>query len=134
MFEYMHSPSQEYYDNLRKSSLAKDVSMKEQLQECEDLGLKVDMENEGVLIQTFTAPIGDRPTIFIEIMQRIGCMLKGEDESDYQKSGCGGFGKGNIFELLKSLEQYDKNLINPSSTNKNEWHTFILRPFFAFFF
>ncbi|KAL2933084.1 4-hydroxyphenylpyruvate dioxygenase [Bienertia sinuspersici] len=112
MFDYMPPPSKEYYDNLKES--VKDVLTKEQIQDCEELGLKVDMDYEGVLIQTFTTPIGDRPTIFIEIMQRIGCMLEGEDGKVYQRGGCGGFGKGNVFELLKSLEQYDKTLVNPA--------------------
>lgn len=51
-----------------------------------------------------------RPTIFIEIIQRIGCMLKDDQGKDYQKGGCGGFGKGNFSELFKSIEEYEKTL------------------------
>lgn len=49
-----------------------------------------------------------RPTIFIEIIQRIGCMLKDEKGQVYQKGGCGGFGKGNFSELFRSIEEYEK--------------------------
>lgn len=52
----------------------------------------------------------DRPTIFIEIIQRVGCMLKDEEGKEYQKGGCGGFGKGNFSELFKSIEEYEKTL------------------------
>lgn len=51
-----------------------------------------------------------RPTIFIEIIQRIGCMLVNDNDKMYQKPGCGGFGKGNISELFKSVEEYEKTL------------------------
>lgn len=51
-----------------------------------------------------------RPTIFIEIIQRIGCMLKDGEGKLYQKGGCGGFGKGNFSELFKSIEEYEKML------------------------
>lgn len=37
-------------------------------------GLLVDKDDQGVLLQIFTKPLGDRPTIFIEIIQRVGCM------------------------------------------------------------
>lgn len=53
---------------------------------------------------------GDRPTIFIEIIQRIGCMKKDEEGKVYQSGGCGGFGKGNFSELFKSIEEYEKTL------------------------
>lgn len=51
-----------------------------------------------------------RPTIFIEIIQRVGCMMKNEEGRSYQKGGCGGFGKGNFSELFKSIEEYEKTL------------------------
>ena len=52
----------------------------------------------------------DRPTIFLEIIQRIGCVLKDEQGKVSQKGGCGGFGKGNFSELFKSVEEYEKSL------------------------
>jgi 4-hydroxyphenylpyruvate dioxygenase len=51
-----------------------------------------------------------RPTIFLEIIQRVGCMFKDEEGKEYQKGGCGGFGKGNFSELFKSVEEYEKTL------------------------
>ncbi|KAF5176627.1 4-hydroxyphenylpyruvate dioxygenase, partial [Thalictrum thalictroides] len=50
------------------------------------------------------------PTIFIEIIQRLGCMMKDEDGKTFQKAGCGGFGKGNFSALFKSIEEYEKTL------------------------
>lgn len=52
----------------------------------------------------------NRPTIFIEIIQRVGCMMKDEEGKAYQSGGCGGFGKGNFSELFKSIEEYEKTL------------------------
>lgn len=37
-------------------------------------------------------------------------MAKDEQGKEYQKGGCGGFGKGNVIELFKCLEEYDKSL------------------------
>lgn len=37
-------------------------------------------------------------------------MMKDEEGKDYQKGGCGGFGKGNFSELFKSIEEYEKML------------------------
>jgi 4-hydroxyphenylpyruvate dioxygenase len=48
--------------------------------------------------------------MFIEIIQRVGCMLKDEKGKEYQKGGCGGFGKGNFSELFKSIVEYEKTL------------------------
>ncbi|QHN82005.1 4-hydroxyphenylpyruvate dioxygenase [Arachis hypogaea] len=82
----------------------------EQIKESEELGILVDRDDQGTLLQIFTKPVGDRPTIFIEIIQRIGCMLKDEEGKVYQKGGCGGFGKGNFYELFKSIEEYEMTL------------------------
>lgn len=37
-------------------------------------GLLADKDDQGVLLQVFTRPLSDRPTVFIEIIQRVGCM------------------------------------------------------------
>ena len=80
------------------------------------------MAQKGVLLQIFTKPVGDRATMFFEIIQRIGCMDKQEEQKaaeralppneplDMQVGGCGGFGKGNFSELFKSIEDYEKEL------------------------
>ncbi|KAK1435106.1 hypothetical protein QVD17_00866 [Tagetes erecta] len=105
-FEFMPSPPVTYYRNLEKR--VGDVLSDEQMKACEELGVLVDRDDEGVLLQVFTKPLGDRPTIFIEIIQRIGCVLAQDSTKMHQKPGCGGFGKGNIAELYKSVEEYEK--------------------------
>lgn len=62
-------------------------------------------------MQIFTKPIGDRPTFFFEIIQRIGCVYRpdGADES-LERPGCGGFGQGNFRELFKAIEDHEKTL------------------------
>jgi len=55
----------------------------------EQLGILVDHESEGHLLQLFTEPITDRPTVFIEIIQR---------------GGATGFGEGNFKALFESIE------------------------------
>lgn len=70
---------------------------------------------QGVLLQIFTQPLSDRPTVFLEVIQRIGCMYeqKGVGAAApvlQQAGGCGGFGKGNFSELFKSIEDYERTL------------------------
>lgn len=78
---------------------------------------------QGVLLQIFTQPLSDRPTVFLEIIQRIGCMHERKSEAAAaaaaasavppvmeQAGGCGGFGKGNFSELFKSIEDYERTL------------------------
>ncbi|XP_028788319.1 4-hydroxyphenylpyruvate dioxygenase-like [Neltuma alba] len=105
-FEFMPPPPPTYYNNLKNR--AGDVLTDEQIKQCEELGILVDRDHEGTLLQIFTKPVGDRPTMFVEIIQRVGCMKKDEGGKVYQKGGCGGFGKGNFSELFKSIEQYEK--------------------------
>ncbi|KAI5339780.1 hypothetical protein L3X38_019052 [Prunus dulcis] len=107
-FQFMPSPPPTYYRNLKKR--AGDVLTDDQIKECEELGILVDRDDQGTLLQIFTKPVGDRPTIFVEIIQRVGCMLKDEEGKVHQKGGCGGFGKGNFSELFKSIEEYEKTL------------------------
>ncbi|KAK2643581.1 hypothetical protein Ddye_025344 [Dipteronia dyeriana] len=107
-FEFMPSPPPTYYNNLKNR--AADVLTDDQIKQCQELGILVDRDDQGTLLQIFTKPLGDRPTIFIEIIQRVGCMLKDEEGKTYQKGGCGGFGKGNFSELFKSIEEYEKTL------------------------
>ncbi len=159
----------------------------EQLKECEQLGILVDKDDQGVLLQIFTKPLGachmfgvvrsaaraaertahharaphlsadahtpprlplhltrahagDRPTVFIEIIQRVGCVRDASAPSaapaptpeaapeqqqataaaaavvppgppnEQQGAGCGGFGKGNFGELFKRIEDYERTL------------------------
>lgn len=72
------------------------------------MGILADADDEGVLLQIFTKPIGDRPTFFFEIIQRIGCKYapEGSESNDImlERPGCGGFGQGNFKELFQAIE------------------------------
>ncbi|GAU27965.1 hypothetical protein TSUD_146830 [Trifolium subterraneum] len=58
-FEFMPSPPFTYYSNLKKR--VGDVLNDEQIKDCEELGILVDRDHEGTLLQIFTKPIGDSP-------------------------------------------------------------------------
>jgi 4-hydroxyphenylpyruvate dioxygenase len=61
----------------------------EDLKAIRDLGILVDRDDEGYLLQIFSKPVQDRPTVFVEIIQRHGSR---------------GFGKGNFKALFESIE------------------------------
>jgi 4-hydroxyphenylpyruvate dioxygenase len=62
----------------------------EPLEELRRLGILVDRDDEGYLLQIFTKPLGDRPTIFFEIIERHGAR---------------GFGEGNFKALFEAIER-----------------------------
>ena len=62
----------------------------EPLEELERLGILVDRDNEGYMLQIFTQPVEDRPTLFFEIIQR---------------KGSRSFGKGNFKALFEAIER-----------------------------
>jgi 4-hydroxyphenylpyruvate dioxygenase len=62
----------------------------EDIADLKRLGILVDRDEEGYLLQIFTKPVEDRPTVFYEILQR---------------KGCKGFGKGNFKALFVSIEE-----------------------------
>ena len=62
----------------------------ENIEDLKSLGILVDCDEEGYLLQIFTKPVEDRPTVFFEILQR---------------KGCKGFGKGNFKALFVSIEE-----------------------------
>ncbi len=62
----------------------------EDIESLKKLGILVDRDEEGYLLQIFTKPVEDRPTVFFEILQR---------------KGCKGFGKGNFKALFVSIEE-----------------------------
>jgi len=108
-FELMDSPGDKYYDELPQR--IGDSVTEEQYAKAREYGLLIDKDDQGVLLQIFTKPLGDRPTIFVEFIQRVGCMeTDPETGEEYQKGGCGGFGKGNFKALFKSIEDYEKTL------------------------
>jgi 4-hydroxyphenylpyruvate dioxygenase len=63
--------------------------IEEPIEELRELGILVDRDEEGYLLQIFSNPVEDRPTLFFEIIQR---------------KGCRGFGKGNFKALFESIE------------------------------
>nr|NP_001091344.1 uncharacterized protein LOC100037181 [Xenopus laevis]AAI29580.1 LOC100037181 protein [Xenopus laevis] len=78
-----------YYKNLRARLSMSKVQVEEDLAEIEKLSILVDFDEEGYLLQIFTKPLEDRPTLFIEIIQR----------HNHQ-----GFGAGNFKALFESIE------------------------------
>ncbi|MCS7083254.1 MAG: 4-hydroxyphenylpyruvate dioxygenase [Bacteroidetes bacterium] len=75
-----------YYDDLQ----ARVGKIDEPLEELRELGILVDRDDEGYLLQIFTKPVQDRPTLFYEIIQR---------------KGAKSFGKGNFKALFEAIER-----------------------------
>ena len=65
-------------------------TIKEDIRELAELGILVDRDEEGYLLQIFTKPVEDRPTLFFEIIQR---------------QGSDAFGKGNFKALFEAIER-----------------------------
>lgn len=82
--EFLYVPGN-YYDTVTDRV----GEIKEDLRILKSLGILVDRDEEGYLLQIFTKPVEDRPTMFFEIIQRCGA-----------KS----FGKGNFQALFESIE------------------------------
>jgi 4-hydroxyphenylpyruvate dioxygenase len=82
--EFLRVP-QAYYDALPDRIGA----IKEKYDDIADLGILADRDDEGYLLQIFTRPIQDRPTVFLEVIQRRGAR---------------GFGVGNFKALFESIE------------------------------
>jgi 4-hydroxyphenylpyruvate dioxygenase len=102
-FALMERPRAEYYAALR-ARLGADALSEAQAAQCEALGILADRDDQGVLLQVFTKPVGDRATLFLEVIQRIGC---DDGQRAEQAGGCGGFGKGNFHELFRAIEDYE---------------------------
>lgn len=83
--EFMKAPAS-YYADLRKRV----GKIDEDLGELQDLGILVDRDPDGYLLQIFTRNLQDRPTLFIEIIQR---------------KGARSFGKGNFRALFEAIER-----------------------------
>ena len=82
--EFLYVPGN-YYDTV----LDRCGEIDENIFKLKDLGILVDRDEEGYLLQIFTKPIVDRPTMFFEIIQRKGAQS---------------FGKGNFKALFESIE------------------------------
>ncbi|HMS09245.1 MAG TPA: 4-hydroxyphenylpyruvate dioxygenase [Pyrinomonadaceae bacterium] len=83
--EFLRVPDT-YYDEIP----ARVGEIDESVEDLKRLGILVDRDDEGYLLQIFTKPVEDRPTVFYEILQR---------------KGCKGFGKGNFKALFVSIEE-----------------------------
>jgi 4-hydroxyphenylpyruvate dioxygenase len=75
-----------YYDDLEERV----GKIDEDLEPLKELGILVDRDNEGYLLQLFSKPVQDRPTLFFEIIQR---------------KGAKSFGKGNFRALFEAIER-----------------------------
>jgi 4-hydroxyphenylpyruvate dioxygenase len=83
--EFLYVP-QTYYEDLE----TRVGQIDEPIERLADLGILVDRDEEGYLLQIFTKPVQDRPTLFFEIIERHGSR---------------GFGKGNFKALFEAIER-----------------------------
>jgi 4-hydroxyphenylpyruvate dioxygenase len=87
--EFLHVPDS-YYDDV----LDRVGKIDEDLAPLKKLGVLIDRDDEGYLLQLFTKPVQDRPTLFYEIIQR---------------KGAKSFGKGNFKALFEAIEREQEN-------------------------
>lgn len=83
--EFLYVP-ESYYDTV----LERVGEIDEELEPLKELGVLIDRDDEGYLLQIFTKPVLDRPTMFFEIIQRKGAQS---------------FGKGNFKALFEAIER-----------------------------
>ena len=83
--EFLRVPD-DYYDEL-PSAIGE---IEEDLRDLREQGILVDRDDEGYLLQIFTKPVGDRPTLFFEVIERHGSR---------------GFGEGNFKALFEAIER-----------------------------
>lgn len=83
--EFLYVPETYYEDVLDRVG-----TINENLEELKKLNILIDRDEEGYLLQIFTKPIQDRPTVFFEIIER---------------NGAKSFGKGNFKALFESIER-----------------------------
>merc|ERR1712226_574948 len=86
--EFLNIPDS-YYNVLRKRLANSPVKVKEDIDEIQKLKILIDYDDNGYLLQIFTKPLQDRPTVFIEVIQR----------HNHQ-----GFGAGNFKALFECIE------------------------------
>ena len=83
--EFLRVPST-YYDDLERRV----GKIAEPIDKLAELGILVDRDDEGYLLQIFTQPVEDRPTLFFEVIERHGSR---------------GFGEGNFKSLFEAIER-----------------------------
>ena len=85
--EFLATPDSYYTDPVLRSRIG---SVRVPVAELRKRGILVDRDEDGYLLQIFTRPIGDRPTVFFEFIERHGSL---------------GFGKGNFRALFEAIER-----------------------------
>jgi 4-hydroxyphenylpyruvate dioxygenase len=85
--EFLATPDAYYEDPELRARIGK---VRVPIEELQSRGILVDRDEDGYLLQIFTRPLGDRPTVFFEIIERHGSL---------------GFGKGNFKALFESIER-----------------------------
>ncbi|MFY7664948.1 MULTISPECIES: 4-hydroxyphenylpyruvate dioxygenase [Flavobacterium] len=88
--EFLSPPPKAYYEAIPERLGEHMNVMKEDINTLENLAIMIDADEEGYLLQIFTKPVQDRPTLFFEIIQRMGAR---------------GFGAGNFKALFESIER-----------------------------
>ncbi|MDQ3053187.1 MAG: 4-hydroxyphenylpyruvate dioxygenase [Actinomycetota bacterium] len=85
--EFLATPDSYYSDPELRERIGK---VRVPVEELQKRGILVDRDEDGYLLQIFTKPIGDRPTVFFEMIERHGSL---------------GFGKGNFKALFEAIER-----------------------------
>jgi 4-hydroxyphenylpyruvate dioxygenase len=85
--EFLETPDSYYTDPALRARIGK---VRVPIEELQKRGILVDRDEDGYLLQIFTKPIGDRPTVFFELIERHGSL---------------GFGKGNFQALFEAIER-----------------------------
>jgi len=88
--EFLSTPPEEYYRAVPGRLDEFSHELLEDIETLKGLGIMIDADEEGYLLQIFTKPVEDRPTLFFEIIQRMGAR---------------GFGAGNFKALFESIER-----------------------------
>ncbi|XP_029028464.1 4-hydroxyphenylpyruvate dioxygenase [Betta splendens] len=87
--EFLSAPDT-YYETLRAKLKTAKITVKEDLDRLQELKILVDFDDKGYLLQIFTKPVQDRPTLFLEVIQRHNHF---------------GFGAGNFKSLFEAIEK-----------------------------
>ncbi|MEW1776926.1 4-hydroxyphenylpyruvate dioxygenase [Streptomyces sp. NPDC086777] len=85
--EFLATPDSYYEDPELRARIGE---VRLPIQELKKRGILVDRDEDGYLLQIFTKPLGDRPTVFFELIERHGSL---------------GFGKGNFQALFEAIER-----------------------------
>ena len=92
--EFLSKPPEAYYNAVPGRLEEYSHELREDIETLKNLGIMIDADEEGYLLQIFTKPVEDRPTLFFEIIQRMGAR---------------GFGAGNFKALFESIEREQAN-------------------------